>query len=206
MITLLSLISIMIRVVFFSFFSTQYAPYYHVKGLLHHARGEERRCIKRDWLGWREINRCFYHVHCNGGYFSEISLGSRIPPARPRDPVITIKTPSAQGPRSYWYSSITVSSQKQGSSPSALSHGSMESAEQLFQHHRTRSPSSHRQQMGPRAIWPCQLARSGTTPREEACFLTTHQWEFSCFWDLPAELSMFQHIKREWQRARSLVV
>ena len=36
---------------------------------------------------------------CNGGYFSETSLRSRIPPARPRDPVIHIKpqAPKARG-------------------------------------------------------------------------------------------------------------
>ena len=36
---------------------------------------------------------------CNGGYFSETSLHPRIPPARPRDPVIRIKpqAPKARG-------------------------------------------------------------------------------------------------------------
>ena len=34
---------------------------------------------------------CLNWCHCNGGYFSETSLRSRIPPARPRDPVIHIK-------------------------------------------------------------------------------------------------------------------
>ena len=36
---------------------------------------------------------------CNGGYFSETSLHPRIPPARPRDPVIHIKpqAPKARG-------------------------------------------------------------------------------------------------------------
>ena len=38
-------------------------------------------------------------AHCNGGYFSETSLRPRIPPARPRDPVIHIKpqAPKARG-------------------------------------------------------------------------------------------------------------
>ena len=45
--------------------------------------------------------------------------------------------------------------------------------------------------MGCGAIKPRGLRRLGTTPRREACFLTTHQWEYSCFWDLPPELSMF---------------
>ena len=38
-------------------------------------------------------------ANCNGGYFSETSLRSRIPPARPRDPVIHIKpqAPKARG-------------------------------------------------------------------------------------------------------------
>ena len=37
--------------------------------------------------------------YCNGGYFSETSLRPRIPPARPRDPVIHIKpqAPKARG-------------------------------------------------------------------------------------------------------------
>ena len=39
---------------------------------------------------------------CNGGYFSETSLRSRIPPARPRDPVIHIK-PQAPKARGYCY-------------------------------------------------------------------------------------------------------
>ena len=41
------------------------------------------------------------------------------------------------------------------------------------------------QQMGPRALEPWELAWSGTTPRREACFLTTQCWEFSCFSVLP---------------------
>ena len=45
---------------------------------------------------------CNYNIYCslcNGGYFSETSLRSRIPPARPRDPVIHIKpqAPKARG-------------------------------------------------------------------------------------------------------------
>ena len=40
--------------------------------------------------------------YCNGGYFSETSLRSRIPPARPRDPVIHIK-PQAPKARGYCY-------------------------------------------------------------------------------------------------------
>ena len=56
--------------------------------------------------------------------------------------------------------------------------------------------ASHRQQMGPRAISPRKLVRSGTInciPLGGACFLTTNsnQWEFSCFWNSPPELSMF---------------
>ena len=40
---------------------------YHVRsqqleGLLHHARCEARRGVRHDWLGWREINRCFYTI------------------------------------------------------------------------------------------------------------------------------------------------
>ena len=38
--------------------------------------------------------------YCNGGYFSETSLRSRIPPARPRDPVIHIKP---QAPKALGY-------------------------------------------------------------------------------------------------------
>ena len=40
--------------------------------------------------------------YCNGGYFSETSLRPRIPPARPRDPVIHIK-PQAPKARGYCY-------------------------------------------------------------------------------------------------------
>ena len=36
-------------------------------------------------------------LDCNGDFFSEISLRSRIPPATPRDPVISIKPPSTRG-------------------------------------------------------------------------------------------------------------
>ena len=46
-------------------------------------------------------------------------------------------------------------------------------------------------QMGFRASWPHEAAPLGTTPLGKACFLTTHQWKFSCFWGLPPELSMF---------------
>ena len=40
-----------------------------------------------------------FQAYCNGGYFRETSLCSRIPPARPRDPVIHIKpqAPKARG-------------------------------------------------------------------------------------------------------------
>ena len=55
----------------------------------------------------------------------------------------------------------------------------------------SREVASRHQQMGPRAISPCELVRSGTTPLGGACFLTTHQWEFSCFWNSPPELPMF---------------
>ena len=50
--------------------------------------------ITRLWL-----KRPIYLAICNGGYFSETSLRPRIPPARPRDPVIHIKpqAPKARG-------------------------------------------------------------------------------------------------------------
>ena len=72
---------------------------------------------------------------CNGGYFSETSLRPRIPPARPRDPVIHIKpqAPKARG-CCLIRIQVLVSSQKQGAAPS---HGLMVSAEILL-HWRSR--------------------------------------------------------------------
>ena len=55
----------------------------------------------------------------------------------------------------------------------------------------------HHHQMGLKAIWSHQLVWSVTSPQGEACFVTTHQWGFLCFWDLPPELSMFQHVEDE---------
>ena len=54
------------------------------------------------WLSWLEcwlVTLSVLSTHCNGGYFSETSLRPRIPPARPRDPVIHIKpqAPKARG-------------------------------------------------------------------------------------------------------------
>ena len=49
--------------------------------------------------GKKLLARCDNLSSCNGGYFSETSLRPRIPPARPRDPVIHIKpqAPKARG-------------------------------------------------------------------------------------------------------------
>ena len=60
--------------------------------------------------------------YCNGDYFSKIFLRSRIPPPTPRDPVIPIKPPSTQRPRSIclsllWSSSIKPETRKQSLSP-----------------------------------------------------------------------------------------
>ena len=57
-----------------------------------------------------------YPAICNGGYFSETSLHPRIPPARPRDPVIQIK-PQAPMARGLIRIQVLVSSQKQGTVP-----------------------------------------------------------------------------------------
>ena len=54
--------------------------------------------------------------YCNGGYFSETSLHPKIPPARPRDPVIQIK-PQAPKARGLIRIQVFVSGQKQGTVP-----------------------------------------------------------------------------------------
>ena len=56
---------------------------------------------------------------CNGGYFSETSLRSRIPPARPRDPVIHIKpqAPKARGYCGCCLIRIQVRNKEQSLSP-----------------------------------------------------------------------------------------
>ena len=74
----------------------------------------------------------FIQYNYNGDYFSETSLHPRIPPARPRDPVIQIK-PQAPKARGLIRIQVLVSSQKQRNSPSAPSHGLMVSAEILLQ-------------------------------------------------------------------------
>ena len=33
-----------------------------IKGLLHHARREATWCVTHNWLGWRQVNRCFYTI------------------------------------------------------------------------------------------------------------------------------------------------
>ena len=57
--------------------------------------------------------------NCNGGYFSETSLHPRIPPARPRDPVIHIKpqAPKARGYCCRYLIRIQVGNKEQSLSP-----------------------------------------------------------------------------------------
>ena len=57
--------------------------------------------------------------YCNGGYFSETSLHPRIPPARPRDPVIHIKpqAPKARGYCCRCLIRIQVGNKEQSLSP-----------------------------------------------------------------------------------------
>ena len=55
--------------------------------------------------------------YCNGGYFSETSLRPRIPPARPRDPVIHIKPQAPKARGRLIRIQVLVSSQKQGTVP-----------------------------------------------------------------------------------------
>ena len=54
---------------------------------------------------------------CNGGYFSETSLHPRIPPAKPRDPVIHIKPQAPKARGCLIRIQVLVSSQKQGTVP-----------------------------------------------------------------------------------------
>ena len=73
---------------------------------------------------------------CNGGYFSETSLRPRIPPARPRDPVIH-KNPKRRRPEVIVVVVLFVFKSETRSSLSAPSHGLMVSAETLL-HWRSR--------------------------------------------------------------------
>ena len=64
----------------------------------------------------QQANMAARRPDCNGGYFSETSLHPRIPPARPRDPVIHIK-PQAPKARGCCLIRIQVRNKEQSLSP-----------------------------------------------------------------------------------------